>query len=63
MLRPGEHYVVGDKLTFGKHDGELIEEVVVDHPTYVDWCLDTIEEFEIDEELHQLLEASIRSVR
>jgi len=57
----GELYVVGDTLTFGKHKNEDIDEVIVDDPTYVEWCLDEIDGFELDEELVQLLATSLRS--
>lgn len=38
-----------DKLTFGKHKGATIEEVIDDDPSYLEWAIDEIEWFELDE--------------
>lgn len=56
-------YKPDDTLTFGKHEGEKLEDVIVDDPTYVAWCCDEIDGFELDEEAAQLLETSMRSLR
>lgn len=56
-------WVLEDTLSFGKYKGVMLDEVIVEHPTYVTWCLDEIDGFELDEEAMQLLEASLRSER
>lgn len=54
---------VQDTFLFGKHRNEAVEEVIVDDPSYVEWCLDEVEGFELDEEATQLLATSLRSVQ
>jgi len=54
---------VSDTFKFGKHHDEMFGDVIVDHPTYVAWCLDKIDGFELDGEALQLLEESLRGVR
>lgn len=56
-------YLMQDKLDFGKYKDEHVEEVIVDDPKYIAWCIDEIDGFELDEEAMQLLETSLRSLR
>ncbi len=56
-------WMVNDVLSFGKHKGETLDEVIVEDPKYIAWCTDEIDGFELDEEAMQLLEASLRSER
>ncbi len=53
---------VSDVFEFGKHNGEMFGDVIVDHPTYVAWCLDEIDGFDLDVEAMELLEASLRGM-
>ena len=53
--------MVNDVLTFGKHSGEALDEVIVEDPEYIAWCVDEVEGFELDVEAMNLLEASLRS--
>jgi len=54
-------WMVNDVLTFGKHSGEALDEVIVEDPEYIAWCVDEVEGFELDVEAMNLLEASLRS--
>lgn len=44
------------KLTFGKYKGDTVEEVLNNKPSYLEWAIDTIEWFELDEEAQGELE-------
>ena len=48
-----------DKITFGKHKGETLEEVILSNPTYIEWALDEIDSFEIDDEAMGKYQTSI----
>ncbi len=37
-----------DKFWFGKYKNEIIEDIVYDKPSYVKWCLESIENFDLD---------------
>lgn len=39
---------LNDKITFGKHRGLTIKEIIEDDPTYLEWALDEIDGFELD---------------
>lgn len=54
-------YKTGRALSFGKHKGEKIERVISTDPEYVVWCLDHIEEFDLDNELYSKLENELRA--
>lgn len=41
-------FKLSDPLTFGKHRGRTLEQVIHGDPQYIRWCLRTIEWFEID---------------
>lgn len=40
--------------TFGKHKGEMMESVIVDDPSYINWCLENVERFSLDEDCQNL---------
>ena len=48
-----------DVLDFGKHNGEQVYYVIYYHPKYIRWCLETIEEFHLDDEAFSMLENSL----
>ncbi len=54
-------YKTGRALSFGKHKGEKIERVISTDPEYVVWCLDHIEEFDLDNALYSLLENELKA--
>jgi hypothetical protein len=43
LLRSNKYFDLGDKVTFGKFQGETIETVIRIAPGYVEWALNTIE--------------------
>ena len=50
-------FSAGDEINFGtRHKGELIDDVMVEDPSYLVWCLDNISWFQLDEYLTQELE-------
>ena len=60
MSKNGRLFEISDDFTFGKHEGESVDEVIVDDPEYVEWCLNEIDGFDLDEEGHQLLALSLK---
>jgi hypothetical protein len=48
-----------DALTFGKHKGETIQEVLDDAPDYLAWAIDEIDWFELDSQADQALEQAL----
>lgn len=45
------------RLNFGKHKGEEVQDVILEHPDYLLWCLDNIEWFELTPEAREELDA------
>ena len=43
-------------INFGKHKDETIKAVCDDNPTYIDWCLDNLEWFDLDDEAKDYFE-------
>ncbi len=39
-----------DKITFGKYRGDTIKEIIDNAPTYIEWALDEVDWFELDDE-------------
>ncbi len=39
-----------DKMTFGMRKGETIQEIIDNAPSYIEWALDEIDWFELDDE-------------
>ncbi len=39
-----------DKITFGKYRGDTVQEVIDNTPSYIEWALDEIDWFELDDE-------------
>lgn len=48
-------YDVDDELDFGKHKGQKVDHVIVEHPDYIIWALDTIEGFDLSAKAYELL--------
>lgn len=44
-----------DVLNFGKHRGRTIEHVCRTDPTYLEWCLDNINDFFLSDEAMEVL--------
>jgi hypothetical protein len=44
-----KEFSLSDKLTFGKYKGYTIEDVLEDDLNYLEWAIDEIEWFELDE--------------
>jgi hypothetical protein len=40
-------YNLKDELPFGKHKGEILEDVIDDDPEYVDWMVENISSFDL----------------
>ena len=52
-------YKPEDILRFGKHKGKSIRQVYEDDPTYIRWCLNSIDTFEMsDKDRREALEIS-----
>ena len=54
-------YKLNDKFNFGKHKGEFVQDVIEDDVTYIEWCLDNVEDFELDETLYQIYNDALKS--
>ncbi len=39
-----------DKMTFGKYRGDTVQEVIDNAPSYIEWALDEVNGFELDDE-------------
>lgn len=48
-----------DKMIFGKYKGETLEEVILFDPTYIEWALDEVNDFELDDNAMNIFEQSI----
>ena len=40
-----------DKIKFGKYKGEAISTIMVNEPSYLDWCCKNIEGFKLNPEM------------
>ncbi len=49
-------YGLSSKITIGKHAGLTIEEIIQDDPSYLEWALDEIERFELNDEALAMLD-------
>lgn len=43
-------------ITFGKYKGKTIEHVILQDPSYIDWCLDNITSFKLTNKAQELLD-------
>ena len=44
-------YNITDKLQFGRHKGQELGDVILDDPTYIYWCINTIPNFGLNKEV------------
>lgn len=49
-----------DKMNFGKYRNRTIQEVIEDDPTYIEWALDNVDWFELDDEAMDVYEKAIK---
>ena len=54
-------YGLTDKFNFGKHKGETIQEVIEDEITYLEWCMDAVDGFDLDEQAYQVYNDALDS--
>ena len=45
LIKHRRVYNIREKLTFGKYEGEIVEDVIRADPSYMSWCLRTIAGF------------------
>jgi hypothetical protein len=55
MSRKSKFFAMGDTLTFGKYEDEVLDTVIQTDPTYIVWCIRNIEGFLVSEEAEDLL--------
>jgi len=48
-----------DKMTFGKYKNDLVEDVILSDVKYIEWALDDIDWFELDDKAMSIYERSI----
>lgn len=46
---------LSSKMYFGKYKGETIEDIIENDPQYVDWCLENVKHFSLNDEAEELL--------
>lgn len=44
-------YNITDKFQFGRHKGQELGDVILDDPTYIYWCINTIPNFGLNKEV------------
>lgn len=52
-------YNLRDRLTFGKHQGETLQDVIDDDPQYIEWIIENIPTFDLDTITMDYLEGSL----
>lgn len=52
-------YKLTDQITFGKHNGLTIQEIINEDVTYIEWCIDTIDRFELDDKAMEVYKKDI----
>lgn len=52
-------YGLETKIALGKHRGATIREIIEDDPSYLEWALDEIDWFELDDAAQALLERAL----
>ena len=45
-----------DELKFGKYSGLSVREVIEDDPEYIEWCLDEVDSFKLNDEAMALFD-------
>ena len=54
-------YKINTKLPFGKYKNSTIFEVLTEEPTYIKWCLENIEGFKLEPEVHEVYIISLNN--
>jgi len=54
-------YKLTDKIQFGKHNGKTIQEIIDKDVTYIEWAIQTIENFDLDDEAEAEFETTLGS--
>jgi hypothetical protein len=52
-------FKLNDRIDFGKHRGLTIKEIIEDDPTYLEWALDEVGGFELDDVALEALERAL----
>jgi hypothetical protein len=47
---------LSDRLRFGKYEGELLSTVIRKDPSYILWCMDSLDDFTLDWEAERELD-------
>lgn len=55
-----KQYSKSNTLPFGKHKGESIRSVIVHDAKYLEWCIENIEGFELDDEAYKMYETFLQ---
>lgn len=48
-------FTIDDIITFGRYKGEYISDIIKDDPNYLAWCIDSIDWFDVDAYLEELI--------
>lgn len=57
----GIAYTIDETLDFGKYAGKELREVIADDPAYIEWALDEVGHFDLDDEALDYLARSRRA--
>ena len=49
------NFTKGRQFTFGQYKGRYIGEIIIQHPSYIDWCIENINSFFLNKEEEALL--------
>ena len=52
----GRPYGLYNRLDFGKHEGEYVQDIITKDPSYLDYCLENIPGFKLTEEVEKAYE-------
>lgn len=56
-------YDLDDPLRFGKFKGRTVEDILDEAPEYLLWCLENVEQFEVDAALQDAITRAARTRR
>lgn len=54
-----QDFALYDTLPFGKYKGSTIKEIIEDDPSYIEWCQDAIDDFELNDSAADYLEETL----
>ena len=52
-------YERGDRLRFGKYKDEFIEDVIIEEPEYIQWCVENLDNFLLSNDLYKALQKNM----